>query len=366
MNILKYGSSFVFFALSLVFLFALQSVCSADLTAEAKADGRIEIDGISVGDDIYRDTSPLEGRLIAELPPPPPPPDKGLLWEDNPTTVPWFDGDDADHPTTDGTLYYYAVDLNSDGVFSSDETDSAIADKTAPRIENIVAIPSPFSPDDDGYQDTTTIFFTLTEAAYVTLKVYTESGTAIRTLLDGTELLDAGDNFIKWDGKNDAEVVQADGRYLYRFDAADNEDAAENTLIQDISGDIIILTAPFELTDISVTPTPFSPNGDNIHDCTYISYEITADADYVAGNIFAVTDDGPVVVAQIYTENLYYDWDPEAAEWVVFDHVDNGIWAGLSSEMYYLKPINPKIPSTPGVAPVIDEGAPPFDVHVTF
>lgn len=335
----------VLVALCLVLLCASYTICDADVAATSKAGGEVILIGWSGSQEIYRSTSPLQGREVAEL---------GDAVPGGPYSSPWSDTD-----TSDGTEYYYAVNMNSDTDVDADETASAIADRTAPRIENIAALPSPFSPDGDGYEDTTMIFFTLTEATYVTLKVYTESGTAIRTLLDGTELRAPGDNFVLWDGTDDTDLVDGiadDGRYLYRFVAAENEDVAENTLIQDISGDVIVLTAPFELIDISVTPTPFSPNGDKIQDCTNISYEITADADYVAGNIFAVTDGEQEIVAQIFTECLYYDWDYDISEWVVFDHVDNGIRAGLSSEMYYFVPVN----NTLGPGAPYD---PPFDVR---
>ncbi|MFC1713434.1 Ig-like domain-containing protein, partial [Candidatus Poribacteria bacterium] len=374
MNLLNRKSSFMFFAFSFVLLFGLQAVCNAALDAEALADGRILITGHDAGDDIYRDTSPLQGRTIAGLPPAPPPPDKGLLWEPGitPSTSPWTDGDDAAHPTTDGTLYYYAVDLDGDGTFEDGETDFAIADRTPPSIENIAAVPSPFSPEKnsitdepegDGIEDKTRIFFTLTEATYVTLKIYEDDGTTdVKTLLDGTgrqpeDLLPPGDHFVEWDGSIGVTTKIVDpGRYLYIFDADDNTDSAGNKAIQSISGDVWVITGSFILKDISVTPTPFSPDGDKIRDITYISYEITGPADWVAGNIYSVVDGVQTIVAQVYAECLDYYWDSEAGNWVPF-HVTNGIGAvtapggGLSTELYYLRPLDDSLGPPAGDPP---------------
>ena len=90
-----------------------------------------------------------------------------------------------------------------------------------------------------------------------------------------------------------------------------------------------------------MTPNPFSPDGDMIRDITYISYELSHDADWVAGNIYAVINGEQRIVAQVYTECLDYYWDPIDNEWVPF-HVVDGIKAGLSTEKYYIKPVNKK------------------------
>ena len=340
MNLLKCKSSFMFFALSFVFLFSLHSVCNA-LTATPKENGEIELTDFAGSANVYRDTAPM---LVDSAPTTR---EGGLPWDTGISTG-WRDGIDAAHSTIDGTKYYYVVDLNGNSLVDLGESASAIADRTPPSIENIAAVPSPFSPDGDGIEDTTKIFFTLTENTTVTLRVYTEAGAPIRTLLSAKALL-SGDNFVEWDGTDDTETVPPDdgfadnGRYLYRFDVADNIDSAGNKLIQDISGDVWVLKTPFELTDISVTPTPFSPDGDKIRDITYISYEITDDANWVAGNIYSVVDGVQTIIAQVYTESFDYYWDSETGNWVAF-HVTDGIPAGLSTERYYIRPLDDSLP----------------------
>jgi hypothetical protein len=181
-----------------ILVLCLTSVCDAAVEAIPEANGKIRLDGWSGAAEIYRDTSPLEGRDLADIE------DIEKKHIATGQSAPF-----EDLNTTDGTKYYYRIDATGGPYFVE-----AIADKTPPAVENIAALPSPFSPGDgdvdidgdgvvdgDGIDDTTKIFFTLTETTTVTLKVYHESdlNNPIITLLDEKEL-PPGDNFVEWNG----------------------------------------------------------------------------------------------------------------------------------------------------------------------
>lgn len=56
-------------------------------------------------------------------------------------------------------------------------------------------------------------------AANVTVKIYTENGTLVRTINVGSQ--DAGSHEVEWDGKNDAGEKMSDGRYVFAVEAVD-------------------------------------------------------------------------------------------------------------------------------------------------
>lgn len=540
------SKAIMLFALSFALLFGAYAVCDAQLAATPGPDGIIELKWSGGNANIYRDTSPLKGLDSADL--------DSRIWEENASSV-WVDGNDAFHPTTNGTEYYYAADISGTLYYAH-----AIADMSLPTVENIAAMPSPFSPDGDKFEDTTEIFFTLTETTSVTLDVWKvfrvyskvrkikdslnvgvpdvylqqefvnngvnltgpvqidpitngwqlmdlgdsdtiykikilgsdlrieyppydelddyfeikdevreiknglnsgtvnpilvyefanngitlvdlgvedgfthdlewtiidgynikaveddleiESGAPVRNLLPfdfpdsfpladinldadnniildsdlrnafvnnygimlsqntiilvlnsaekwlvsdlnrsytvtlnganldvGLEIFPPGDNFVEWDGKDDDGNDVDDGRYIYRFESSGTTDIAGNSLLQSVSGDVWVRKSPFEVKDISVTPTPFSPDGDKIRDVAEISYYITDYADYVSGNIFAVEGGEQTIIATIYKERLAYYWDFDDEKWVEYRIVD-GIDPGLSTENFYMKPIN--------------------------
>ncbi|GAH06422.1 unnamed protein product, partial [marine sediment metagenome] len=82
-----------------------------------------------------------------------------------------------------------------------------------------------------------TISFTLSDNAYVTLKVFDESSVLVKTLLDG-ELLAVGGNSITWDGTDGSSALVSDGLYSYTIDAVDD---LGNAAVQQV-GDVLLDT----------------------------------------------------------------------------------------------------------------------------
>jgi hypothetical protein len=73
-------------------------------------------------------------------------------------------------------------------------------------------VPNPFNPS-------TTIAFTLREAAEIRLEVFDASGRHVRTLAAGTR--EATRHEVQWNGRDDAGTEVASGVYFYRLTAGE-------------------------------------------------------------------------------------------------------------------------------------------------
>ncbi|GAH11114.1 unnamed protein product, partial [marine sediment metagenome] len=105
------------------------------------------------------------------------------------------------------------------------------------EIRNVSDSPDSFSPDGDGKYETNRINFTISDNAYVTLKIFNESSVLVKTLLDG-ELLAAGGNSVIWDGTDGTSAIVPDGLYSYTIDAVDD---LGNAAVQQV-GDVLLDT----------------------------------------------------------------------------------------------------------------------------
>ncbi|MCB0306638.1 MAG: T9SS type A sorting domain-containing protein, partial [Calditrichaeota bacterium] len=72
--------------------------------------------------------------------------------------------------------------------------------------------PNPFNP-------TTTIQYSLPEAAQVRLDIYNMTGQKVRTLVSGG--MEAGQHSVQWDGTNEFGEKVTSGMYIYRIVAGD-------------------------------------------------------------------------------------------------------------------------------------------------
>jgi hypothetical protein len=84
--------------------------------------------------------------------------------------------------------------------------------------------PNPFNP-------TTTISYSIPNAASVTFEVYNVLGVKIRTLMAG-QTKSAGSYTISWDGKNDAGINMSSGIYLYHIRAGSFVASKKMTLLK--------------------------------------------------------------------------------------------------------------------------------------
>lgn len=91
------------------------------------------------------------------------------------------------------------------------------------------ASPSIISPNGDQTQDSTNFSYTLNEDAHVTVRVYDEANTLVRTILDN-EFQTRGQQVVIWNGLDDLSQIVPDARYRLQVEArgtvrASTEDA---------------------------------------------------------------------------------------------------------------------------------------------
>lgn len=88
-------------------------------------------------------------------------------------------------------------------------TVSAVGTPHASPFDAVTVVPNPFNPS-------TTIRFTLPEQMAVSAGIFAVDGRRIRTLLEGQTAV-AGENSLRWDGRDDRGTAVASGVYLIRI-----------------------------------------------------------------------------------------------------------------------------------------------------
>ncbi len=143
-------------------------------------------------------------------------------------------------------------------------------------ITNVEVEPNPFSPNGDGRADTTTFSFIL--SGYVDtvyLRIFRDSlntSTGLRdTVIDSIVAVLTpgiqGANVMAWTNVETDPSILPDGPYHYFIYGSDTTDTA--------TGIVYIDRQPPTIYNVSVTPNPFSPNGDGINDYAHIAFSVT-------------------------------------------------------------------------------------------
>lgn len=182
------------------------------------------------------------------------------------STAVWDCKDDTGTNVPDGTYTYYINAVNAFGG-TANQVSGTITIQTVtvpkPEITNVSDSPDPV--DSQGTR-TSTIGYTLSENAHVTIVIYNSSNTRIRGLVDAD--VTAGQNTAVWDCKNDTGTNVPDGVYTYKINAVNATGGTAN----EASGTITIQTATVstpEITAVSDSPDPVDANGARINTIKY-------------------------------------------------------------------------------------------------
>ena len=120
----------------------------------------------------------------------------------------------------DGVTYYYRVKAK-DGLDNESEYSASVwSRQVKPLITEWYARPDPFSPNGDGTEDITTIYYTLSGECTVTIRIYDSKVTLKRTLVEGVSSSE-GINHQEWDGKDGEGKIVSNGTYTYEITAED-------------------------------------------------------------------------------------------------------------------------------------------------
>ena len=85
-----------------------------------------------------------------------------------------------------------------------------------PLVIRFATKPSHFSPNGDGYRDTSRIGFDLSEPASVSFMVIDSEGTEVRQIVSSRRLAGDAKHRFTWDGRDDEGNVVPDGTYRMR------------------------------------------------------------------------------------------------------------------------------------------------------
>jgi len=83
-------------------------------------------------------------------------------------------------------------------------------------LANIFVSPNPFSPNGNGWNDSTFINYTTTIDTSVTIKIYDVRGVLVRRLVNA-ETVSGGQNKAEWDGRDDFGRIVKTGIYVYQL-----------------------------------------------------------------------------------------------------------------------------------------------------
>ena len=118
-----------------------------------------------------------------------------------------------------------------------------------PLVIRFATKPSHFSPNGDGYRDTSRIGFDLSEPASVSFMVIDSEGTEVRQIVSSRRLAGDAKHRFTWDGRDDEGNVVPDGTYRMRVVRRDESRVIDS--VKKISVD----TVPSRVTLVSAKPS---------------------------------------------------------------------------------------------------------------
>jgi flagellar hook assembly protein FlgD len=154
-----------------------------------------------------------------------------------------------------------------------------------PLVQALTVSPADVSPNGDGYADTTTIGYVLSERAQVTATITDQTGVAVATLYQN-----------QWESARRISFSYApdalpDGRYILTISGVTASGRTGSAQAQ--------FSVDRSLTAVMAQPPAFSPNGDGVDDTIAFSYQLARQA-YVT---VQVVQNG-TVVASVFAGTL--------------------------------------------------------------
>ena len=151
-------------------------------------------------------------------------------------------------------------------------------DTQPPAVESVRVSPDPFSPNNDGHTDRTTLRFEPSESAAARVSVVSASG-AVLCRLTSWQSVSARAQRVTWDGRisdGGALVAAPEGSATLALEV---RDAARNTTT--LRREVVVDRT---LRFVSLSRDTFSPNGDGRHDTVTLGYRLAHPAQ-VTGSV---------------------------------------------------------------------------------
>ena len=118
-------------------------------------------------------------------------------------------------------------------------------DVTPPAVTYLSASPDPFSPNGDGFRDSTVVTAAMSEPSHLSMSIVDSLGTQVRTLLDS--VYTEGARGAGWDGRDDSDQPVGEGTYTIRAWARDLGGHASPT-----ESTTVVLTMTQEIRQLDV------------------------------------------------------------------------------------------------------------------
>jgi len=139
---------------------------------------------------------------------------------------------DFNRPSNDPTNWHSASEAIG---FASPTVQNSQYQETEQSNATITVLPELFSPDNDGYEDVTTISYTMSKAGFVgNITIYDANGRVIRQLMQNQLLGIKGS--ISWDGLNNNKEKARIGAYIIYFEYFDLEGNVNATKLPCVVG----------------------------------------------------------------------------------------------------------------------------------
>lgn len=187
----------------------------------------------------------------------------------------WDGRNDSGVLSPNGT-YTFTIDAVGGSGSAVQKSSTVVIDNgPPPSISDVQAVPYSFSPAVSiGTDDTTTLSYTLSLPAAVTVRIFNSSGTLVRGLISSAPR-PAGLNGDIWDGANNSDSLMPNGIYSFTVDASTGSGAA----VQKSSTVVIDNGPPPAITLVQASPAIFSPNASpGSQDTAAMGYTLSQEA----------------------------------------------------------------------------------------
>jgi flagellar hook assembly protein FlgD/phage anti-repressor protein len=172
-----------------------------------------------------------------------------------------WDGRDQNNDFVPNGEYTLIVNAGSVG---KQKTAQVWVDKK-PFITNAVVSPNPFSPDGDGVDEETVISYDISEISYVSVELYNQPGTLVKTLVDH-QLFAKGNYSHNWDGTDEQGTVLPDGKYTVKISAQAETGNMADPVYLNVS---VLFISNIKISDDEINPY--------LGETTSINYQMARD-----------------------------------------------------------------------------------------
>jgi flagellar hook assembly protein FlgD len=213
----------------------------------------------------------------------------------------WNGKDKRGRVAPDGTYKYKITGTKGDGTRAVPAEGtiklSTVSNDVPPSLDDFVVDPTTFGPDGDGRRETISVRAVMNRALDWSISYQTMAGVELFSQNGNGFEVD-----VEWDGKDYSGVWQPNGEYTVNFTAVD--DIGRTVTAQQV---IKIDTVAPEISNITFTPSTFSPDGDGIDDSTTLSFTLSNEA---LVTVYIYESGGGTLVRELY-RLPWYNSNPE-------------------------------------------------------